>query len=480
MDPNHLAVLPKPPPFATASDFEIRILDSGIITTKPQKWYVLEANGTPENPVVFKGNNTVFGDPELDHYSSVLLKGSYIVLEDCLFTNAMLRWDHQSHHVCVRNCKFHDIPTSPLAMRQHYGGGDRSHDIVITGNDFQDIGNWQTEFDEDYHCVSPLTSYNLWVVGNTAARASGDFIQASHHARNNECHHVYVAGNTIRQMKQTAGGVKYADHVIFFANDVEGLKPIGARPSTWGEAFNATYGHSYVWVIGNTIRDCDGGVKVGNSWGPHHRILNNYIYGCRPTHVDNYPISVYDPVSRGYGISVRGGDDILILNNTIVDCWGGIGIGYLERNDVKTVKIHNNLIVNPKESFGISWVNNEETARRGSIRNNAVYAPGREDALFRFFDYNTSKTLNQVEGEFPEIWASNRFGVDPMLKRNGKGPRTHKTSPARDAGDPELVVSVIAEYEQLYGVSLNVDYVLNPRVRGANMDIGAFEGRLRA
>lgn len=469
--------IPKPPAFTEETNVDFRQLESNYVG-EHNKWVVLEASGTPENPVVLSGfhNNTVFGeDLQKGYPTAVLIKGSYIVLEDCTFRGAYVRWDKKAHNICIRNCNFYNTGGVAASISSYTTEPDRSHHIIITQNKFDGIGDWQADFDEDFHCVAPGATHHMWITGNDFKRSSGNGVQATHQPRNGECHHLYIGFNRGEFLKQTLVGIKYAEDVIISKNHAIGLYPVGTSPSTHGDAFGCQYEHNRIWFLFNTIENCDIGINIGDSSGEELYIIGNHIIGCRPTDKgDWHPYNKYDPNARGYGMRIRNGDKILIAHNTIVDCMNGISISEKVRNKIREIEISNNLIHGPFDHLALSWVTNQETADIGKVHNNLMFSDDASaSAKMRYQDYNVVNTLDYFSSLNN---LENNIEGDPKIN-DVKSYRTSKDSIARDSG--KELIEVWQRFEDLYGTKIDIDIRGKSRKKGIAPDIGAFESKVR-
>ena len=469
--------IPKPPEFTTSDHNDFKSLDPTYVGQN-KKWVTLEANGTPEKPVILSGlqNQTIFGSNLDQGYpTSVLIKGSYVILEDCTFQGAYVRWDKKAHHICIRNCYFYNTGGVGAAISGYATEPDRANNIVITENVFDGLGDWLADFDEDFHCVAPGGSHHVWITGNDFKRGSGNGVQATHQPRNGECHHLYIGFNRGEFLKQGLVGIKYAEDVIVSKNHAIGLYPVGTIPSTHGDAFGCQYKHDRVWFLFNTVEKCDLGINIGDSWGEELYIIGNHIIGCRHTDKgDWYTYNKYDPNARGYGIRVRNGDKISIAHNSVVNCLNGISVTQKDKNKVREIEIYNNIIHGPFDFLSLSWVTDEETAKLGKVHNNLFYNDNNTPAMLRYGDYNTVENLEHFSTL--DNFANNITG-NPQLK-DLTSYRTAKDSIARDAG--VKLDHIWQKFEDLYGIKIDIDIRGKTRNKGESPDIGAFESKVKS
>lgn len=354
------------------------------------------------------------------------------------------------------------------------------HNIVFYNNLLHDTYMWDdVSKDWDYHGMviatfgrtSTTRLRHVWVLDSTMYHCSGDAVQINgHNAGNDAVHHIYVGRNTAYQNRQCGFGCKQATDVIMSQNTIHTMTAQGGGLTAPG--MNVAYGPNRLWYIFNEIYNCsygirqsqDAGLPTGNTY-----FIGNYIHDLRQDtdvgHWNSPP---------GWGFSFwSGGNNRHIVNNTMVNVYGGI-----ETIQAGPVYAKNNIIYNLKPSnypalFG-AYRNHIECSNSGGNGVNVDYINTlmygqvggvSQQARVKWMggQYTTLAAAQMAIGKL-----AGSIEADPLMD----GVKLRANSPAIDAG---VESDVYQTFQDLYGIDIRRSFDGGVRPLGSRWDIGACE-----
>lgn len=366
--------------------------------------------------------------------------------------------------------------------------GKSMHDIVIYKNIFHDLGDWQTDADEDFQAVLPSLwgrnknsgseAYNFWILENICYHLSGDCVQVNAgwgEGAGDLLHHIYVGKNISYENRQTGYWSKQGRDIIFSQNVTYANR---AHGDSGGAGIGSQYGPDNLWIIYNEVYDSEFGIQqAGTDGDGTHNvyIIGNVIHDNDAA--DMEPCGHWSSPS-GWGISIwDASSQVHIVNNTIYNTRGGIElIGGNSR-----VVISNNIIA---DLNGIDYANEDPACGNLIVLPDKVEHLSTNNAANVSVDYNLFAQADSfpVRINGSESVADYRAGSgqcadclqgNPLFVSAGTDIFSlQSTSPAVNTG---VEANVYQTFLTLYGLDIRVDYAGQPRPQGMRWDIGAFE-----
>lgn len=418
--------------------------------------------------------------------NKVVARGSYLYFDNVNVDSTTIQIgtsgalaDYDVDHMVIRNSVFvGDGATAENGIS--VGGNSLSGvaNVLVYNNTISNYGDMAVENDIDVRAVTvnPYVT-NAWVLGNTihtlgntSVFAGGQFGDDPSLTR-----YVYIGGNHVHDGRVGGISVKNISDVIISQNYVHDL-----IDTDWseGKCFGAQYSPQNLWIINNECHHARSGVKIGSTdagtWNIY--ILNNLLYdlkwqyhcsytGCRTgTYPDN---GAYDEAA----LSLWGGTNLYVMNNTIYDSSSGIISPATNRNYF----IENNIISNLSESGGHHvWLYNLSGTQY--IRNNLLY---QSDGSVKIgwgvsTDYSSVSSFQTATGKCQGCFSSDPLFVNTSSYANLS---IQSGSPAKAAALPasSLTSDVYTTFSTNYGTSINKDVISTSRPQGGTWDMGAYE-----
>ncbi|MCC7416122.1 MAG: right-handed parallel beta-helix repeat-containing protein [Acidobacteria bacterium] len=422
------------------------------------------AAGTRERPVFIRGAS----DRDMP---SILrpweVSGAYCVLEHLRFrdrdgaTTGSLELLSPIHDVALRHSDVSgNLRAGGIGVRSR-GWWTTASRIVIYDNRIHDNGDLRAAFDQDCHgiAVGERVSY-LWVVDNELARNSGDGIQINARSAAGEAgtHHIFVGRNTAHHNKQNGFWTKQATDVVFSQNVAWAHRPSNSSP---GGGLGFQYAPSYVWFLFNRVYDSDFGIVTGSDRdlgaGTESFFIGNVLRDIHDSDGDFNPATGW----QNCGISLAGGVNHYVINNTIVDVDSGICSPGLTGK----VELHNNVV------FGV-----RPDGQHVFLEYQAVAAASRASGNLFGPTYRgrTAGVEHEIGPTAGAGAAGNAVASDAGLDLALPVPRITAASRAVDLGvdDPAGVYSL---FLHRYGLDIRRDFDGQRRPAGRAWDAGAFE-----
>lgn len=489
---------------------------------KESRWEI-QYQGTAENPVWIHGDSDdkpIFRNIQFNYWNT-----SHTIIENLVFdgenshNNVMsLQLPNKnipSHHITLRNLKFENIKykagnSSIVAIAASPLVGGDLHDVIAYNNQFKNCGGgfiWAEE-DGDQHAYKILghtsggEAYRIWIIDNNVLKGdepdseydnvfkgiSGNFVQVGdQNAQYGRNHHVFVAGNYQEFGRHALGWTKRSSDVIFSSNYC-------TETHIFKGGNGQSYGHQYDlgdhnWWINNV------GTKSGSGWmhtggrfnmdGPlfviGNQFYNNKVgernYGWRS--------------GTGIGLNAQFGK-LYIVNNLFDNNVHGIYAYGRQHNEDDELHIYNNIFSNHSGTMDSSSkaLTIERTNGLSIFIENNLFDDFNSDFLVvqtkSSPSHITMKTITELNSE---TWASNNIIGNPEYKDPSIEDYTPSaTSLTINAGAQTFNSGAEDVYEQYINRYKNdslypgnpsdywsKDFLNQPRVQGASIDIGPFE-----
>ncbi|MBI5197015.1 MAG: hypothetical protein HZA19_00210 [Nitrospirae bacterium] len=432
----------------------------------------ISLQGTQTSPIFIRGIDYA-SRPKIT--SEITITGAYIIFENLKSSpydsaDASFRFFIQegAHHIAIRNCEFEgnlNRAGGVVVGSWGYTGTASASYMLLNNLSIHDLGDMNTTLDQDAHGVGVSGSVDhLWLTNSELARTTGDGIQIeAQQGRRDKIHHIYVGKNISHHHKQTGMWIKHATDVIFSQNTIYGHR---ASNSSYGQGTGFQYGPDYVWFLFNTIYDNEVGIGVSSNDPPGDGTeafyIGNLIYNI---HASN-PTNKY---SSG-GMTIRGGTNHHIINNTFYDVDAGINVpGAGTLNFFLT----NNIIANRSQPLEYDFYAGELSTAvlAGSqLMSNLFYNSSGPRINWGGSTYTNMDTFQAVTGK-----GQNNLSVDPLFINSATNDfRLQTSSPSKDSGIADDAYTI---FFTRYGIDIKKDIEGKPRPMGKGKlwDRGAHE-----
>lgn len=415
--------------------------------------------GTATQPIFYRGLDPL-NKPLLKQKLAVEGTAKYIIFE-----NIALDRDNLSSGVnitagsfiCMRNCDFAEGQQAVIIT-------NNISNIVQLNNYVHDCGNMDGTTDTDENGYSVSSGVGTWLLDNLVTRVAGSGMvtNTGYGNPNSAVQNVYMGRNVVYRSRQSGMWTKQATHCVFSQNLVFSI--VG---TSWAQSmgFGYQYGPEDVWFIFNRAFNCEYGIGTGSNSstnpGQNQYIIGNIFHRIRPWNGNVGGNGSWDSSA----IMLAGGVKRYIANNTIYDCSAGINCP--DSGSTKSFTIVNNIIANMTGSGNHVWVQDESGGTTWSVNNNVF---GQPNVPVKIKFQNTAYSVAQLQSQFGSN-AKNNKETDPMLVNPAYS--NFRLSSGSQAINNGTGLTILQEYLNIYGTSIDVDFLGNQRVGG--IDIGALE-----
>lgn len=214
---------------------------------------------------------------------------------------------------------------------------DPSEQLVIANMKITKAGNWMydgAQNDPDAHGISVgFPTKDMWFVDNEFSYLSGDAIQVGSGSIDstpdeNVSQRMYIGRNIAHHIAQSAFWSKRSVDCIMSQNTAYTMRrDCPSSPNSGG--FGGQYGPKNLWIIYNTVYNCQGGIAIaGGADAPATNtdiyIIGNVFYDIHDKQgaIDDWRGNSNS--GGGVAILLRGGLDHYIVNNMIDNYDAGI------------------------------------------------------------------------------------------------------------------------------------------------------------
>ncbi len=425
--------------------------------------YELTLQGTPENPCWFVGRG---GFPEFDE--RLRLIGCRHAIFDGIRSVKRdggaweVHYSQQSQYLTLRNSEFQGDQTN-VGFGSVLGlsgpSGSKSHHIVIWNNHiwgYGDVTDSASTPENDIHGCKPAVNItDLWFIGNHVHHMGGDSIQVAdaNTAESNICQRIYIAKNDMHDNFENAVDIKHSDDIIISQNKMYNFRMANIGAAATMTPLVVHNNAERVWALFNEVYDvASGPICTG---GDNVHFIGNLIRDVRPA--DGVSWSASSSYSGAEAMHMRGTSNATIAWNTVVNYQRGtILIGS------QTVNHTGNLYFNRTSTAGDEIRMSTSGGHSALTTDNNLYHPVIEAESF-----NRNGDIQDLAGWRATTGKENNSTLgDPQL--TNFIPAVGSAADNAGAKPP-----AIAQFENLYGLSIDIDYLKNNRP--SNPTIGAYE-----
>ncbi|MCD6304247.1 MAG: tandem-95 repeat protein, partial [Planctomycetes bacterium] len=456
----------------------------------------INGEGTADRPIFVHGvdgDEPTFGGTT----KPVWIEGAYIVVEDIDFTRPIeirprTDFSEHNHHISIRDCQVHDFDATGINLGWPHGLSSHSeyrdptlvNDVVIYDNDIYNLGDWLQEgSSRDYTGIFPhLNTYRTFILDNEVYYIDGDAIAVNPWGIYDDPdiqqppRYVYIGRNKLHECQENTLDIKVAYDVVVSQNEMYGIHLHTTTSDGTAVVVHDDHGTDTfpyperLWFLGNEVYDSDIAFRVQSSDDVH--LVGNVIHDI---------VSSYDLRDGGYSpggaVQTWRARNLDMSFNTIWHTDLGILAPHYDPEAALTIR--NNIIAdltdNYQQTFGMPpymlLVTSPYVAARSSVENNIFWMDGEAYRIQWGSTYDGLASFQQATGQ-----GAGCLEVDPDLLAPRSGIfQLSGGDPASPAIDAAAATDFAAEFFQLYGLNIDVDFNGRPRTSGAAPDIGAFE-----
>jgi Right handed beta helix region len=383
---------------------------------------------------------------------------------------------YAANHMLVRNCEFDGGRVQQSGGVGFAANKERgANNIIFHSNHVHHFGLWNTPAEAEADGVHDPDAagmrvgnyaHDIWILNNTVHDCSGSGIGCASltsgpaptyniYAGKNHVYNTWAAGMAVK----TARNVVYSENII---HDIIWTSWSGAK------CIGAQYAIESLWILYNHCYNGELGVKVGSTTTTQWEKI--YVIGNLIHDIYDDPENPNPSTGSAYSgaITIWGGDERVVVGNTISNCINGIAFPVASADDPLTCVIENNIVANAK----FNHISVELRPENSHIYNNLLFQSGSQAKVRLGNHYFTTDSANALTYVSGLIEANPLFG-DTSIKDFS----ITSASPAKNAAlSPQnLQMNVYAAFLNEFGVPLNVDKSGIIRPQGSNWDIGAYE-----
>jgi hypothetical protein len=232
-------------------------------------------------------------------------------------------------NIVIRNCEFNGRKAESGYRGALVVAGVNAQtpakNIFIFDNKFQNHGDVNADYDEDFHMLQIDKGVDgYWFINNQIEFSSGSGLQIL--GTTDSTKNIYIGSNTITNVRQAGVGIKYGRDIVISQNvfkDIIDTRPLYEISRSPSKGVGYQYAPDNLWILFNDISNASFGIYGGSDTGTvqgHIYVIGNYIHD----------INTPDGVEVGGGawadaaIMLIGGKYRYIVNNTIRNVNAGI------------------------------------------------------------------------------------------------------------------------------------------------------------
>jgi hypothetical protein len=395
---------------------------------------VLNANGTPDQPVFIRGTDDGAGYPVIRDGSTYAFQGKYLVVENLIFENTSVRTGSREpaefgrNHISLRNLE--------VAHHQEKNGTGLGGDHIVFYNNHvhHNIG------DDRHGTTVARGSQNIWIIDNRYHHNGGDAVQFCHRCRKSPPTNVFIGRNVMYSDRENAVDLKFGKNIVISENTMYGYRT--ARKNT--EWCFDDQSH-----CGRFSSGSDGSAIVVGSDGAPRRpwILFNHIYdsvnGIRIEEVrDAWVIgnTIHDISNRAVSLQ-KDGAPLHFTGNVIFD--SKIGIDQYWRDNF-ALHVHGNVFSNV-EGNAISV--NGRVASQSTVSGNQFWS---DEGKIRI-DWGGKSNQSAKTAGFIIRGGGENFVADPGITNSDSGYSVESLQSEVVATEKQYMLEHSAAFTTLFG-----------------------------
>jgi hypothetical protein len=301
---------------------------------------------------------------------------------------------------------------------------------------------------------------NIWGLDNTVYDMAGAGMSVATNTSNtirNE--NIFYGRNHIYDTWAVGIAAKGVSNAVYSENLIHDIEF-----TTWSQAkgIGCQYGVHSIWIIFNTVYNCDYGFRVGggnSGMTSHIYVIGNEFYNIQAEPGGSYGGGGYGPAAIG----IWAGSHRYVYNNTIYNCVAGV----LFPSANTDTDVSNNII---EETSGYEIRIDVEDASI-DIKNNILYNSGGSETIYRNGDKSVATYNSTYSG-------SGNINADPEMTDPATADFTLLAGGnSVDAGlaPGALAVNPYTVFESANGVGVAYDITGLARPDNSAWDIGAYE-----
>lgn len=402
----------------------------------------------------------------------VLMEGSYLYMDQVNNKGSSTRtyWQVSSSnpaalisadHIMLRNFELEGAGASSLNTAFPITGSTFAETpfVIVYNGVIHGYGPLTPDIDRDHVGIFAQNyTNNVWALNNVVYDMAGAGLTASTETGNTTTvHDIFYGFNRVYDTWGVGIALKGSDRVVYSQNDIGPIKY-----TTWtnGKCMGAQYACKDVWFIFNLCRGGDYGIKIASTNGGVTE--NIYLIGNEIYDIQEEPGGSYD--GNGFGaaaIGFWGGDNRIVVNNTIYNCVAGVRMPHGEG-----AVIENNIISEMEDEH----IQIADGFTGSVVNNNCLFQTGGGE-IIRYSTTNRTVAQFQAAG-----LGTGNIASDPTFVNAGANNfNLQVASLCINAGSNTFRNSLDATFLADYGESISFDFNANPSPFGAAWDMGAFE-----
>lgn len=483
-----------------------KVYYSGIIDAAnflPSSNWRFVSQGTQANPV------WLIGLPGNEFRTRLELEsGGYLFTDNLNFSastngNFALLASGNISHVAIKNSIFKDSTNFPGVTLAFLNSSASISNILIQGNTFLRLGNWQNTADTNDYGVSmatlnaTTTIQNVWMLDNNSSYLGMSSYLINGGSFPDSIKNIFIANNRSHHNRVSGGTVSSSRSVVVSKNEVYEMRNRGGLDS--GSCLITSGSPKNVWFLDNYLHHCDLGIHQGTTSADADGVitaLNNYLDNIQfrqpdtaanaATNADGTPgsgASRYSELSCPTAAFAKafdlgwGNNPLRILQNTIRNSTIDF---YTNSND--RLDIHGNIFGAPVSGaacYELDITGIAVTADKFSIDYNQfenTSLASRLSGVSHTSLANLSNALSTGSGKCLNCQAGDPlFTVDDLV--SGLSPVIDQSNASilTNNNGVNSTYQICADYLAQYGIDICFDRVGVVRPLGSNWDIGSRE-----
>ena len=421
----------------------------------------------------------------------LILKGSHVFVTNLTFdTNSSINvgsvtFGNAASNMVIRYNRVLNPASSAIPLN---GSSEESKtdNIVIYSNEMSNFGTIDRNLETDKR-PTPIAKFvsNVWIINNYMHTGAGGLQVHAGIGKTPSTYNIFVGGNTMHTILQSALWVKEGKNVIFSSNHIYNIIPTYSSP---GKGMGSQYAPDGLWFINNHIHGVEYGIVASSSstltaeWGSKFYIIGNVIYDVSATQSQDVidEIRLDGSAWQRSAINIQGGQEVYIYNNLMFNSTNGICIP----SSTPKVDIKNNVsfdmnVQHDKGTYGYHIWSEESGISGGKVKIDNNYFDNKGHIATKEYGtrvfHETNEELTAAGGNnniYGQQFISNS-DLELIMKEGSIS--DFDLSVLENIGASTAAITRV-EYAEKFGSDvLNGDILGMVREQGAGIDIGAFE-----